>query len=252
MRGIPSGVQDLDTLIGGWQGANLVVITTPSLASQMNLALSMALHAATSKQHGVGLLSLDMHKHHIVQQLLAMRTGIDLHRLRTGWITDEERSLLTATARTLSQAHLWIDDTADLSLAQLRQRARQLVDIHHITLLMVDHMHMIQPAVHGKRHENRLQELGEIHRSLKALAAELNIPVVVFAPIVCALTSRYAKTPQHADSREGAPKKAIDHALFLYRDELSELGPASTNVVVGRIMVTKHQHGLVTEVDISI
>jgi replicative DNA helicase len=252
MSGIPTGVQDLDTFIGGWQGADLVIITTPSSVSQMSLALSLALHVATTSKQGVGFLSLDMHKHHIVQQLLAMQTGIDLHRLRTGWITEEERTLLTATARTLSKAHLWIDDTADLSLVQLRQRVQQLVETHRIALILVDHPHVIQPRVYGKRHEHRLQELGDIHRSLKALADEFNIPVVVFAPIACALASRYAKRPQHADSREGAPKKAIDHALFLYRDEPAETGAESKNVIVGRIMVTNHQHGLVTEVDISV
>src|SRR6266700_3323668 len=103
MRGIPTGLQDLDTLTGGWQGADLVIITTPSSVSQMSLALSMALHVATTDQHWVGLFSLEMHKHHIVQRLLATRTGIDLYRLRTGWITDEERTLLTAAATTLSK-----------------------------------------------------------------------------------------------------------------------------------------------------
>ncbi len=252
MRGIPTGVQDLETLIGGWQGADLIVITTPSSAHQMSLALSMALHVATTSKQGVGFFSLEMHKHRLVQQLLAMRTGIDLHRLRTGWITDEEHARVMATARTFSKAHLWIDDTPDLSLAQLRQRARQLVEAHHITLMLVDHPSVIQPSVHGTRHEKRHQDLGEIHHGLKALADELNIPVVVFAPLACAVGSRHAKRPQHSDSREGAPEKAIDHALFLYRDELSELGAESKNVVIGRIMVTKHQNGLVTEVEISI
>jgi replicative DNA helicase len=212
----------------------------------------MALHVATTNQHGVGLLSLDMNKHRLVQQLLAIRTGIDLHCLRTGWITEDERTLVTATARTLSKAHLWIDDTVDLSLVQLRQRARQLVEMHHITLLMVDHSHLIQLGIHGKGLENRLQELGEIHRGLKALAVELNIPVLVFAPIACALAGRPAKSREHSDPRKSAPKKAIDHALFLYRDELSELGAESTNMVMGRIKITQHQHGLVTELDISI
>jgi replicative DNA helicase len=252
MRGIPAGVQDLDTLIGGWQGADLVIITTPSSVSQISFALSMALHVATTSKQGVGFFSLEMHKHRLVQQLLVMRTGIDLHRLRTGWITDEEHARVMDTARTLSKAHLWVDDTADLSLVQLRQRVQRLVEVHKITLIMVNHPHVIQPSVHGKQHEHRLQELGDIHRSLKALAVELNIPVVVFAPIACALASRYAKRSQHADSRQVAPKKAIDHALFLYRDELSEPGVESNTVVVGRIMVTKHQYGLVTEVDISI
>ena len=159
---------------------------------------------------------------------------------------------MTAAARTLSKAHLWIDDTADLSLVQLQQRVRQLVEMYHIALIMVNHPHVIQPSVHGKWHESRLQEVGEIHRSLKELAQELNIPVVVFAPIACTVASRRSKRPQRSDPRENAPEKAIDHALFLYRDEFSELGAESKNVVIGRIMVTKHQHGLVTELDISI
>jgi replicative DNA helicase len=252
MRGIPTGVQDLDTLIGGWRGADLIVITTRSSADQMSLAVSVALNVATTSKQGVGFLSLDMNKHRLVQQLLALYTGIDLHRLRTGWITDEERTHMAASARTLSRAHLWIDDTADLSLVQLRQRAQQFVEIHHIALMMVDHPHVIQPSVHGKWHESRLQEVGEIHRSLKALAHELNIPVVVFAPIACAVASRHTKGPLRSDLRKSAPEKAIDHALFLYRDELSELGAESNNVVIGRIVITKHRHGLVTELDISI
>jgi replicative DNA helicase len=252
MSGIPTGVQDLDTLIGGWQGADLVVITTPSSADQMSLALSMALHVATTNQCGVGFLSLDMHKHRLMQQLLAMRTGIDLHHLRTGWITDEEHTLLTATARTLSQAHLWIDDTPDLSLVQLRQRTRQLVELHQIALLMVDNLYLIQSSILGKWHVNRLQELGEIHRGLKALADELNVPVVVFAPIACPLASRHARGPQRSDPRESALEDAIDHVLFLYRDELSERGVESTHVIIGRIKMTNYHQGLVTEVDISI
>jgi replicative DNA helicase len=252
MRGIPTGVQDLDTLTGGWQGADLVIITTPSSADQMSLAMSIALNVATTSKQGVGFLSLDMNKHRLVQHLLALYTGIDLHRIRTGWINEEERTHMTAAARTLSKAHLWIDDTSDLSLVQLRQRAQQLIETRHITLLMVDHPYVIQPIVHGKRHENRLQEVGEIHRSLKALANELNIPVVVFAPIACAVASRHTKRPQRSYVDQSAPERAIDHALFLYRDELPELGVESKNVVIGRIIVTKHQHGLVTEMEIFI
>ncbi len=89
MRGVPTGFQDLDTVTGGWQGADLIIIATPSATSQVSLALSMALHMATTNQPGVGLFSLDMHKHQVVQRLLAMRTGIDLHRLRVGWVTEE-------------------------------------------------------------------------------------------------------------------------------------------------------------------
>ncbi len=221
MRGVPTGFQNLATFMGGLQGADLVIIATPSSASQTSLALYMALHGATTNQHGVGLFSLAMNKHHVVQRLLAMHTGIDLHRLRIGWITDEERTLVTTSMKMLSKAHVWIDDTADPSLVQLRQRARQLVEMHPIALMMVDNLHLLRPSVHGKQHENRFQELGEIHRSLKALAAELNIPVVVFAPIACAVASRHSKSPKRSDQGESSQEEAIDHVLFLYRDELS-------------------------------
>jgi replicative DNA helicase len=252
MRGVPTGIQDLDSFTGGLQGADLAIIATPSSGSQVSLAMSMALHVATTNQHGVGLFSLAMNKHQVVQQLLAMRTGIDLHRLRVGWLTDEERTLVTATAKMLSKAHLWIDDTVDLSLVQLRQRARQLVEMHPPALVMVDNLHLIEPSVQGKRHENRVQEPGEIHRSLKALADELNIPVVVFAPIACAIAGRHAKSPQRSDQGESAPEKAIDHVLFLYRDELSAPRSESTHIVLGRMMMTKHRNGLVIELEISI
>ena len=252
MRGVPTGIQDLATFTGGLQGADLVIIATPSSGSQVSLAMSMALHVATTTQQGVGLFSLAMNKHHVVQQLLAMQTGIDLHRLRVGWITDEERTVVTATAKMLSQAQMWIDDRADLSLVRLRQRARQLVEMHPLALIMVDNLHLIEPGVQGKRDENRFQEPGEIHHSLKALAAELNIPVVVFAPIACAVASRNAKRPRRSPLGQSAPEKAIDHVLFLYRDELSAPKSESTHIVIGRMMMTKHRNGLVTELDISI
>ena len=251
MRGVPTGIQDLATFTEGLQGADLVIIASPSSSSQVSLAMSMALHVATTTQDGVGLFSLARNKHHVMQQLLAMQTGIDLHRLRVGLITDEERTRLIATARTLSEAHLWIDDRADLSLVHLRQRARQLVQMHPLALVMVDNLHLIEPGVQGKRDENRVQEPGELHRRLKALAAELNLAVVVFAPVACAVASRHAKSPRRPDQGGSAPEKAIDHVLFLYRDELSAPKAESTNMLIGRLMITKHHNGLVIELAIT-
>jgi len=252
MRGVPTGFPDIDTFTGGWQSADLAIIVTPPAAGQVSLALSMALHLATTSQSGVGLLSLDMHKHHVVQRLLAMQTGIDLHRLRTGWIDDEERMLVATTAKTLSKAHLWIDDTADLSLKELRQRAQQLVEIHHVALIVIDNLHLIQPGVHGRWHENRLQELSEVLLGLKASADELNIPVVVFAPIACAVASRHAKSLQRSDQGESSMEKAMDHVLFLYRDDLSAPGSESENMLICRMMIVKHHNGLVTELAITV
>jgi len=248
MRGVPTGFQDLDIVTGGWQGADLVIITTPSATSKMSLALSMALHVAITNQFGVGLFSLDMHKYHVVQRLLAMQTGIDLYRLRSGWIDDEERTLVATTARTLSKAHLWIDDTADLSLKELQQRARQLVETYRVALIMVDNLHLIQSSVHG----NPIQELGEVHRSLKALADVLNIPVVVFAPIACPVVSRHARRPQRSDQGESTPEEAMNHVLFLYRENLPALPSESTKMVIIRMMITKQHNGLGKEVAITV
>ncbi len=252
MRDVPIGRQDLKSFTGGLQGRGLVIIATPSSRIKISLALSMALQVATTNQQGVGLFSLAMNKRYVAQQLLALRMGIDVHRLRDGWITDDERMLVTTTAKTLSQAHLWIDDTADLSMVQLRERARQLIERHQIALVMVDNLHLLRSCVHSKRLEDRLQELREIHHSLKELADELHIPVVVFVPIARALASRRSKSPQASMPGKDSSEKAFDHALFLYHDDLSTSGVESKNIVVGRIMITKHHNGLVTELDLSI
>ena len=252
MRDIPTGPQDLESFTGGLQGRGLVIIATPSSGIKLSLALSMALHVATTTSHGVGLFSLETNKRYLVQQLLAMRTGIDVYRLQDGWITDEERMLVMATANTLSGAHLWIDDTADLSVEQLRERARQLVERHKIALVMVDNLHLIRSSVHGKQFEDRLQELGEIHHSLKVLADELNIPVVVFVPIARDLASRLSKRHRPSKPSKDSQEKVFDHALFLYHDELSATKTESKHIVIGRMMMTKHHNGLVTELDLSI
>jgi replicative DNA helicase len=243
MRGIPTGVQDLDTLIGGLQGTDLVIITTPSSVNPMSLAMSLALHVATTSKQGVGFFSLEMHKHHVVQQLLAMRAGIDVYRIRTGWITDEERALVAATARMLSKAHLWIDDTPDLPLVQLRQRAQQLVEIHRVELIIIDNIHQIQSSAHGKWQSNHLQDVGEKCRHLKALAQELNIPVVVGEPIACALANRHAKGSQRSDPQENSSRKAVSHLLFLNRDVHSDLAVGRNSAIT---IIAYQENGLVS------
>ena len=150
MRDIPTGPQDLESFTAGLQERGLVIIATPSSRIKISLALSMALQVATTNSHGVGLFSLVMNKYYVLQQLLAMRTGLDVHRLCDGRITDEERTLVTTTAKALSGAKMWIDDTSDLSVMQLRERAQQLVERHQIALIMVDHLHLLRTSGHGE------------------------------------------------------------------------------------------------------
>ena len=245
MRGVPTGFQDLDTLTGGLQGADLVIVATPTSGINRSLLFRMALHVATTSPHGVGLMCLDMHKHHVMQRLLAMRTGIDLHRIRTGWITDVERPLVIGAARALSKAHLWIDDRADPTLAQLRQRARQLVDEHGIALLTIDNIHQIHLSAHRTPQRNRLQGVSEIGLSLKGLAQELSIPVVVEAPLPHALENRHAKGLHRLDARPGSREQAVDQVLFLSRDHDSGTATERTSRIT--IIIAGRQHGAVDE-----
>jgi replicative DNA helicase len=246
MRGISTGLQELDTLTEGLQDADLAIVVTPSSVSPMSLTLRIALHVALTNRHGVGFLSLDMHKHHLVQRLLAMRTGIDLHRLRTGCITDEERPLVIATARTLSKARLWIDDRVGPTLPHLRQRARQLTEEHGVALLTIDNLHQIQVSARGAPQRNRLQEMGEIGRRLKGLAQELSIPVVVEAPLSHAL-EHHARRPRSLDTRPGLREQAVDQVLFLSRD--LDFGAATEHTSRIAIMIAGHRHGAVDEWD---
>jgi replicative DNA helicase len=243
MRGISTGFQDLDTLTGGLQGADLIIVVTLSSGINRSLLFRMALNVATTNPHGVGLMCLDMNKHHVMQRLLAMRTGIDLHRIRIGWISDVERPLVISAARTLSKAHLWIDDRAGPTLAHLRQRARQLVEEHGVALLAIDNIHQIQVRAHRTPQRNRLQEVGEIGLSLKGLAQEMSIPVVVEAPLPRALENHHAKRPRPLDTRPGLREQAVDHVLFLSRDHDSETAAERTSIIT----IFAHRHDIVNE-----
>jgi len=152
----------------------------------------------------------------------------------------------------LTLAQVWIDDTSDLTMTQLRERAHQMVERHHIALLIVDHLHLIRTSAHEEGLEDRLEELGEIHRSLKMMAYELTIPVVVFVPLATILARRHAKRYRPSQPSQDPSEKAFDHALFLYHDQLSAPEAESRPLVIGRMVITTHRHGLVTEVEITL
>jgi len=252
MQDVPTGRQDLESFTRALQRRGLILIATSSSGVKISLALSMTLQVAKIREQGVGLFSLAMNKHYIMHQLLAMQTGLDVHRLRDGWLTDDERTLVMVTAKTLSLAQVWIDDTSDLSVMQLRERAQQLVERHQIALIMVDHLHLLRTSGHGEGLEDRLQELSEIHHRLKEVADELSIPVVVFVPLATILARRHAKRYRPSQPSQDPSEKAFDHALFLYHDQLSAPEAESRPLVIGRMVITTHRHGLVTEVEITL
>ncbi len=181
-------------------GANFVA--QDIFVHNTSLALSVAHNAAARYQRSVAVFSLEMSKEQLVQRLLSMDAGIDQQRLRTGWIEDEEWDRIIFAIDKLSEANIWIDDTASISTMEMRSKARRLQAEHGIDLIVVDYLQLMQASVGGKRNENRVQEISEISRSLKALARELDVPVLALAQLSRAVESRQSKVPQLSDLRE--------------------------------------------------
>ena len=157
----------------------------------------------SSTSRSIAVFSLEMSKEQLVQRLLSMDAGIDQQRLRTGWIEDDEWDRIVFAMGTLSEANIWIDDTAGISTVEMRSKARRLQAEHGVDLIIVDYLQLMQSAtIGGKRNENRVQEISEISRNLKGLARELNVPVLALAQLSRAVESRQSKVPQLSDLRE--------------------------------------------------
>ncbi len=200
--GVPTGFTDLDRLTGGLQRSDLIILAARPAVGKTSFALSLAHNSAVKHQQSVVVFSLEMSKEQLVQRLLSMDAGIDQQRLRTGWIEDDEWERIVYSMGTLSEANIWIDDTAGISTMEMRSKARRLQAEHGIDLIVVDYLQLMQSSVNGKRNENRVQEISEISRNLKGLARELNVPVMALAQLSRAVESRQSKVPQLSDLRE--------------------------------------------------
>ncbi len=200
--GVPTGFTDLDRLTGGLQRSDLIILAARPAVGKTSLALSLAHNAAVKYSQSIALFSLEMSKEQLVQRILSMDAGIDQQRLRTGWIEDDEWDRIVTSIETLSQAKIWIDDTAGISTVEMRSKARRLQTEHGIDLVIVDYLQLMQSAAGGARNRNREQEISEISRNLKGLARELNVPVLALAQLSRAVESRQSKVPQLSDLRE--------------------------------------------------
>ena len=244
MSYLPTGFENLDALIEGVQPTDVMIIADPPSVRPASLAMSMVWHLATHGLCRVGIVSFTMNKYQVVQQLLAMSADIDLHHLRTGWITDDEHRRLSQAARMLSRTSIWIDDRVDLTPVQLWERARQLAREQGVSLLLIDGVPLLQP--HGAAQGDEQ----EMSRSLKALAQELRLPIVVVLPMPQPRLRRRPKDRKHDDlwSRSLVPDDR--QVLFLYRDTSSS-PLVNKSVVMVTVTIVKHRNGLVTEVALS-
>jgi replicative DNA helicase len=237
--GVPTGLRELDKLLGGLQKTDLVVMAGRPGMGKTSLALSTALHAARKHDKRVSIFSLEMSDEQLVQRLLSAETGIDSQRLRLGQIREEEWPVFIQATETLANTPIFLDDTPAISVMELRTKARHQAATDGLDLLIVDYLQLMRG---DSRSENRQQEISFISRSLKELAKELNIPVLALSQLSRACESRHDKRPMLSDLREsGAIEQDADAVMFVYRDEMYNQDTEFPNVA--EIIVSKHRHG---------
>jgi replicative DNA helicase len=203
-----------------------------------SLALSLAYNVAYTANNTVGVFSLEMSRDQLVQRMLSMHTGIDMQRLRTGTLRADELNLALEGMGVLSELPIYIEDTPGLSISEVRSKARRLAAEAGVSLLMIDYLQLMS----GRRTDNRVQEVSEISRGLKALARELNVPVIALSQLSRAVEGRQSHVPMLSDLREsGSIEQDADIVMFIYREELYD--KETDKKGIAEIHIAKHRNG---------
>ncbi len=245
LLGIPTGFYGIDDMLSGLQGSQLYIIAARPSMGKTSLAMRMAEHVAVNEAKPVLFFSLEMASQQIAQQMLCMHTRVDSHKLRTGMISEEEYLNLSIGAGRLAEAPILIDDSADLSILELRARSRRMKAEHKIELVVVDYLQ----KVHAKA-DGREREIAIISSQLKSLSKELDVPVVVLAQLNRQPEGREDKKPVLSDLREsGSIEQDADVVMLLYRPDYYDRDSAEKNTC--DIIVAKNRTGPVGDVKLA-
>lgn len=240
LSGLPSGFSELDKMTSGLQNQDLIILAARPAMGKTTLALNIAEYAAMKTKKAVAVYSMEMSSAQLAQRLLSSIGRINANNLRSGELADEDWSRLTSAIKMLTDTKIFIDDTPALSPHELAFRARRLKREHDLGLIVVDYLQLMQ--VPGNK-ENRATEISEISRSLKALAKELDIPIIALSQLNRGLESRTDKRPIMSDLREsGGIEQDADIILFIYRDEYYNK-ENSPDKGLAEIIVSKHRNG---------
>lgn len=239
IMGVPTGLIDLDRLLGGLQKSDLLIVAGRPGMGKTGFMLSIAKNAAQKHKKHVAFFSLEMSNEQLVQRLIAQETGIDTQRIRTGKLTDDEWPKFTHAIEVLSDTHIYLDDTPAISPLQLRTKCRRLHLEYGLDLVVVDYLQLMSADT---RIENRVQEVSYISRNLKVLARELNVPVLSAAQLSRAVEQRADKKPVLSDLREsGSIEQDADIVMFIHRPDALEKDSPRANIA--EIIVAKHRNG---------
>src|SRR5258705_1476082 len=241
VTGVPTGFVDLDEMTRGFQPGDLVIIAARPSMGKTSLVLNIAQHVGVQGDHTVGFFSLEMSKEPLFIPLLTAEAQIDSHRLMSGAIGQKDYGRISHALETLSAMRLFIDDTANVGVLEMRAKSRRLEAEHGLNLLVVDYIQLM--SARG-RYENRTLELASISRSLKGLAKELNIPIVVLSQLSRAPEARSDHRPQLSDLREsGALEQDADVVILIYRDDAYNRDPNSPEAGTAELILAKQRNG---------
>jgi replicative DNA helicase len=240
ITGVPTDFSDLDRLTAGLQPSDLIIIAGRPSMGKTALALNIGYNSAKKTGRGVAIFSLEMSKMQLGMRLLGFEALINATRLRTGTLRDTDWTKLTQAAGNLAELPIFIDDSSGLSVLEMKARCRRLVKKRELALIIIDYLQLIQ----GRRSaESRQIEISEVSRALKALAKDLNVPVIAISQLNRKVEDRPNKRPQLADLREsGAIEQDADVIAFIYRDELYH-GTTDENRNVAEINLAKQRNG---------
>jgi replicative DNA helicase len=250
ISGVRTGFGDLDTLTTGLQKSDLVILAARPSVGKTSFALNIAEHAAVRDRKSVGIFSLEMSKEQLVLRLLSSVSNIDSQRLRTGFLEELDFARIAPAMNSLSEAPIYIDDTPNITTMELRTKARRLQAEAGVDLIIVDYLQLMQSST-TTRDANRVQEVSEISRGLKALARELKIPVIALSQLSRQPEMRESKEPRLSDLREsGSIEQDADLVMFLWREKERGSDDQQTDGEVVKLKLSKHRNGPTGEIDL--
>ena len=260
ISGIPSGFKDLDKETGGWQNSDLIIIAARPAMGKTAFLLSMARNIAVEHNIPLALFSLEMASIQLITRMIASETGISSDKLRKGQMSDEEWQRLFSNVSALENAPLYIDETPSLSVFDFRAKCRRLVMQHGVKIIMVDYLQLMTANSGKGGAGNREQEIAMISRSLKAIAKELNVPVIALSQLSRSVETRPGKRPMLSDLREsGAIEQDADIVSFIFRPEYyniatwdnDEDGGETSTENQAELIIAKHRNGATADVRMS-
>ncbi|WP_110928058.1 replicative DNA helicase [Bacillus massiliglaciei] len=248
VTGIPTGFAELDRMTAGFQRNDLIIVAARPSVGKTAFALNIAQNVATKTEENVAIFSLEMGSEQLVMRMLCAEGNINAQNLRTGALTDEDWRKLTMAMGSLSNAGIYIDDTPGVRIGDIRSKCRRLKQEHGLGMILIDYLQLIQG--NGRSGENRQQEVSEISRSLKALARELEVPVIALSQLSRGVEQRQDKRPMMSDIREsGSIEQDADIVAFLYRDDYYDKETENKNII--EIIIAKQRNGPVGTVSLA-